>query len=62
MGEMGEVAKSYYELALAEPKTIAFLGYFWPNGCDDVNSRGARNMPDAVKSEYIRIGKEITGK
>ncbi len=62
LNEMQAVAKSYYDLAKAEPKTIALLGYFWPNGFDAPNAIGARGMPDAVLAEYKRIGKEITGK
>jgi len=62
LNEMKAVARSYYELAKSEPKTIAVLGYFWPSGFDVDNSIGARHMPEAVKNEYIRIGKEITGK
>ena len=62
LAEMKDVATSYYELAKAEPKSIGILGYFWPSGFDDVNAIGARHMPQEVKDEYIRIGKEITGK
>ena len=62
LNEMGEVANSYYELAKAEPKVVALLGYFWPSGFDQPNAIGARGMPEKVKSEYTRIGKEITGK
>lgn len=62
LNEMGTVANSYYELAKAEPKTIAILGYYWPSGFDQTNAVGARHMPDAVKQEYTRIGKEITSK
>ncbi|HNP19855.1 MAG TPA: hypothetical protein PKL31_15560 [Fulvivirga sp.] len=62
LDEMDEVANSYYELAKSEPKTIAILGYFWPSGFDITGSIGARNMPQDVKENYIRIGKEITNK
>jgi hypothetical protein len=60
--EMDRVANSYYELAKSEPKTIAILGYFWPSGFDDPEAIGARNMPENIKENYIRIGKEITHK
>lgn len=62
ISEMKEVAQSYYELALSESKTIAIIGYFWPNGFDHPTAIGARNMPDSVQQEYVRIGKEITNK
>ncbi|QCW99315.1 hypothetical protein FGM00_04010 [Aggregatimonas sangjinii] len=62
LDKMGEVANSYYELAKAESKAVTLLGYFWPSGFDHAQSIGARNMPDNVKDEYVRIGKEITGK
>ncbi|MDC8000582.1 hypothetical protein POV26_06010 [Aequorivita todarodis] len=62
LNEMDRVANSYYELAKAEPKTIAILGYFWPSGFDSPASIGARNMPEIIKENYIRIGKEITNK
>jgi hypothetical protein len=60
--EMKQVANSYYELAKSETKAIAILGYFWPSGFDAPESIGARNMPQTVKENYIRIGKEITNK
>ncbi len=59
---MKEVAKSYFDLANAEPKVIGILGYFWPSGFDNSTSVGARNMPQTVKNEYIVLGKMITGK
>jgi len=62
LNEMNEVANSYYELAKSEPKTIAILCYFWPSGFDVYSSIGARNMPQSIKENYIRIGKEITNK
>lgn len=60
--EMEDVANSYYELAKLQQKTIAIIGYFWPSGFDTPNSVGARNMPQNVKENYIRIGKAITKK
>jgi len=62
LNEMDGVANSYFELAKSEPKTIAILGYFWPSGFDSPESIGARNMPENIKENYIRIGKEITNK
>jgi len=62
LNEMKNVAKSYFDFANAEPKVIAILGYFWPSGFDNNSSIGARNMPQAVKDEYVRFGKMITGK
>lgn len=62
LNDMQEVANSYYELAKLQPKTIAIIGYFWPSGFDVHSSIGARNMPQNVKDNYIRIGKEITKK
>jgi len=62
LNEMGTETTSYYELAKAEPKTIAILGYFWPSGFDQANSIGARHMPEEVKKEYVKIGKQITDK
>ena len=60
--DMGEVADNYYELAKSDEKVVGILGYFWPNGFDIPESIGARGMPERIKSEYQRIGKEITGK
>lgn len=60
--EMGEIAQNYYQLAKSDTSVIALLGYFWPNGFDVPKSIGARGMPESVKDEYARIGKEITGK
>jgi hypothetical protein len=62
INEMQEVANSYYELAKSEPKTIALIGYFWPSGFDNAGSIGARNMPQKVKENYVRIGNEIIRK
>jgi hypothetical protein len=60
--DMASVMASYYKLALAEPDTIALLGYFWPDGFDHPTSKGARSLPQNAKDEYQRIGKLITGK
>jgi len=59
---MKDVAKSYFKLAKEEPMVIGILGYFWPSGFDVSESIGARNMPQSVQEEYIRIGKIITAK
>ncbi len=60
--EMTNVATSYYELALSEKKVVALIGYTWPGGFDTNTALGARQLPQPVKDEYQRIGKEITGK
>ncbi|WP_340065358.1 hypothetical protein [Ascidiimonas aurantiaca] len=62
LAQMNEVATNYYELAKSDERVIGILGYFWPNGFDIPESIGARGMPQNVKMEYERIGKEITGK
>lgn len=62
INEMKDIASSYYELAKTEPKVIAIIGYTWPGGFDSPNALGARQMPQFIKDEYIRIGKEITEK
>lgn len=60
--EMGDVARSYYELAKRQELTVALIGYCWPSGFDFTESIGARHMPEKIMDEYVRIGKEITGK
>lgn len=60
--QMNIIAKNYYELAKSDEKVIGILGYFWPNGFDITGSIGARGMPQHVKIEYERIGREITRK
>lgn len=60
--QMDEVAINYYELAKSDEKVVGILGYFWPNGFDFSESIGARGMPENVKMEYEKIGKEITQK
>ncbi len=62
LGQMGEVANNYYELAKSDERVIGILGYFWPNGFDTPESIGARGMPQNIKTEYKRIGKEISWK
>ncbi len=62
LGEMDDVANSYYQLAKNDTTVIGILGYFWPNGFDVEGSIGARGMPENIKNEYERIGKEITRK
>lgn len=62
LNEMKDVALNYYNLALSEPLTIAIMGYYWPNSFEFPEAIGARGMPQIIKDEYIRIGKEITGK
>ncbi|MBV6645906.1 MAG: hypothetical protein KI790_10675 [Cyclobacteriaceae bacterium] len=60
--QMDEVANNYYDLAKRDERVIGILGYFWPNAFDVPGSIGARGMPQEVKTEYERIGREITGK
>ncbi len=60
--QMDDVAKNYYQLAKNDKKVIGVLGYFWPNGFDIPESIGGRGMPQNVKMEYERIGREITKK
>ncbi len=60
--EMKNVATSYYDLAQSDPDVIGLLGYFWPGGFDDPSAKGARELPQNAKDEYIRIGKMITSK
>ena len=62
LSEMAEVANNYYQLAKNDTTVIGMLGYFWPNGFDITESIGARGMPEEVRNQYERIGKEITGK
>lgn len=62
LNQMEQVANNYYELAKSDEKVIGMLGYFWPNGFDISESIGARGMPQNVKMEYERIGREITKK
>ena len=60
--DMDVVARDYYHLANNDPSVAGIVGYFWPSGFDLTGSVGARNLPDNVKSEYSRIGRQITGK
>ncbi len=62
LDEMDVVANNYYKLAKSDSRVIGMLGYFWPNGFDFSQSIGARGMPERIKKNYIRIGREITGK
>ncbi len=59
---MATVATSYYKLAQSDPEVIGIIGYLWPGGFDDPRQKGARNLPQNVIDEHIRIGKAITGK
>jgi hypothetical protein len=60
--EMKDVATSYYNLAQSEPDVVALFGYTWPGGFDNPSAKGARNLPQNAKDEYVRIGKIISGK
>ena len=58
---MGDVARSYHQLASSEPDVVAMIGYAWVGGIDVV-SLGTRQLPPNVIQEHMRIGREITGK
>ena len=60
--EMKDVATSYYNLAQSDPDVVGLFGYFWAGGFDDPSAKGARELPQNAKDEYVRIGKIITGK
>ncbi|MBA2611155.1 MAG: hypothetical protein H0U95_04235 [Bacteroidetes bacterium] len=60
--QMKDVATSYYNLAQSDQDVVALLGYFWPGGFDDPGAKGARELPQNAKDEYMRIGKIISGK
>jgi len=60
--DMDVIARDYYNFANSDTSIIGLLGYFWPSGFDSKKSVGARNLPAEVKKEYVRIGKQITGK
>ncbi len=60
--EMKDIATGCYNLAQSDPDVVGILGYFWPGGFDDPLAKGARELPQNAKDEYIRIGKIITGK
>lgn len=62
LNDMDDVSRNYYELAKRDTNVIGIIGYFWPNGFDFPEALGARGMPEHVKAEYKRIGKEISGK
>ena len=59
---MAKVAASYFKLAQSDPEVIGIVGYLWPGGLDDPLQKGARNLPQIVIDEHMRIGKLITGK
>ena len=59
---MATVATSYYKLAQSDPEVIGIIGYLWPGGLDNTQQQGARNLPQNVIDEHMRIGKLITGK
>jgi len=59
---MKEVATSYFNLAASDPDVVALIGYAWPSGFDAPTAKGARHLPQAVRDEYVRIGKRITHK
>ena len=60
--DMDVIAREYYNIANNDTSIIGMVGYFWPSEFDIKNSIGARNLPQNVKDEYVKIGKKITGK
>lgn len=60
--DMEGIATQYFSLANNDEDVVAVMGYFWPSGFDAASAIGARDLPDQVKEEYVRIGKSITGK
>lgn len=60
--EMKDVATSYYNLAQSDGDVIGLLGYAWPGGFDSPEAKGARQLPQNARDEYIRIGRLISGK
>lgn len=62
VNEMGAIAQNYYSWAKDNENVIGMIGYHWPNGFELDNNIGARGMSEAVKRQYISIGKEISNK
>ncbi len=60
--DMGDVARSYAELAAADESVVALLGYVWPSGFDHPSAVGARGMPGDVRATYEAIGRDILGR
>ena len=61
-GLMATVAQRYVALANSDPEVLAMVGYLWPGGVAGPGHRGSRNLPPAVISEHMRLGKAITRK
>lgn len=59
---MATVARSYHDMARADPEVIGIIGYLWPGGLDHPQQKGVRNLPQSVIAEHRRIGRSITGK
>ena len=59
--DMAAVATSYWDLAQSDADVIAIMGYLLPGGFDDAEQLGAREMPQNVIDEYVRIGQLIKG-
>jgi len=61
--DMKSVASSYARLAEKErADVVGMLGYPWPGGLDGPAQKGARDLPESVRQEYVRIGRRMTGK
>ncbi len=56
---MKTVAANYYNLAASDSDVIAMVGYLWPGGLDTPAQLGARELPQTVQDEYVRIGQLI---
>jgi hypothetical protein len=61
-GLMATVAQRYFALADNDPEVLAMVAYLWPGGVAGPGHRGSRNLPPAVISEHVRLGKAITRK
>lgn len=60
--DMAEVARNYHALAKSDPNVVGIGAFLWPSGVITSDQIGSRDLPVSVKTEHIRIGKEITGK
>lgn len=60
--EMAEVAQNYYTLAKSDPNVVGIGVSLWPSGIVTPDQIGSRDLPAAVRSQHIQIGKSITGK
>lgn len=60
--QLGNIARSYYDIANSNENIQGILGYHWPSGFDIKSTTGARDLPEYVQSQYESIGKTITEK